>query len=69
MQQRIQFNEGKFQKALDTANRLIELQRTVIELPTSIKYAERTELANLIHLKGQAMERCMIPMEENLACQ
>lgn len=58
MQQRNQFTGGQFQKALATANRLIELQRKVIELPTSMKYAERTELANLIHLKGQAMERC-----------
>ena len=69
MQQRMEFANMLYQPALETANKLIEHQRKIIDLTVADKCAERSELANLIHLKGQAMERCQLGMEENLKCQ
>ena len=34
-----------------------------------MKTSERSELSNLIYLKGQAMERNGLPMDQNLLCQ
>ena len=69
MQQRMECNKQQYGEALVTADKLIGFQRHVITLSVSQKSAERSELANLIYLKGQSMERCRKPMEENLACQ
>ena len=58
-----------FREALQTAEKLIAYQREILEMKVAHLPAERTELANLIYLKGQALERCQMPMEENLKCQ
>ena len=56
-------------QALATADLLIGYQRQVLDLPHSNKLAERNGLANMLHLKGQAMERNRMSMEDNLKCQ
>ena len=45
-------NKQQYGEALVTADKLIGFQRHVITLSVSQKSAERSELANLIYLKG-----------------
>ena len=60
-----------YQQALETAEKLIGLQRQVLALDISKPNlaAERTELANYIYLKGQSWERCRRSMQENIEFQ
>jgi len=48
----MEFTNQLFPQSLETANKLIELQKKVIDLCVAQKPVERAELANLIHLKG-----------------
>ena len=52
MQQRMEYQSRLFNESLVTIDKLIGFQRHILTLEISQKVPERTELANLLYLKG-----------------
>ena len=71
IKQRIQFKRKEYADAYELADTMISIQEKIIAIPliqqnpTQLR-AEKSELANMLHVKGQVSERCGIPFEEIL---
>ena len=67
MKQRIKFEaEKNYAEALGICEELVDCQRKIIQMECANVQAETSELAQLLFMKGQAMERMGFPKEEIL---
>lgn len=70
MKQRLTFDVAKdYPEALDICEEVLAHQRAIIKMPCANVKAETSELAQLLFLKGQAMERMGLPKGEILKVQ
>ena len=70
MKQRLTFDVKKdYPEALDICDEMVAHQRAILKMPCTDVKAEASELAQLLFLKGQAMERMGLPKGEILKVQ